>query len=139
MQLFNSSTRDVMFSSGTFSFCSTKFFFKVELSSFVRSMSSNFPGLPLFKLLTSWFNCSILSEFLCNIVIDLATFSFNFSSDSFIASICVVTCDLFSKHSVTDSEFSSTPMPSIVIDPDSLLSVSWSFLTEPAFLAHLTS
>ena len=124
MQLFNSNTRDVMSSSGTFSFDFTKIFFKIWLSSFVRSMSSNFPCLSLFKFLTSSFNSSMLSEFRCNIVITLAISSFNFSIDSVIDPIWVVTSDLFPEHSVNDSEFSSTPILLIVIDRESLLSCS---------------
>ena len=111
MQLFNSCTRDVMSSSGIFSFSSTIF-------------SINFRCISIFKFSKSSFNFSTLSEFPCTIVITLIRFSFNFSSGSFVAPTCVVTSDSFTKHFANGSEFLSTPISSIKIDPDSLCSFS---------------
>ena len=124
MQFFNSCARDVMSSSGTFSFSSAIFFSKDCKQSFVRFVSSKFFCTSFFKIFKSFFNFSILPEFSCNIVRISIRFSFSFSSGLLVAPTCVVTSDLLPEHLVNDSQFSSSPIPSIRIDPDSFLSSS---------------
>ena len=63
-------------------------------------------------------------RFPCKPISIKVVFLFSFSSGLLVAPTCVVTSDLLPEHLVNDSQFSSSPIPSIRIDPDSFLSSS---------------